>query len=158
MKKILIALMLCLVNIMSFGQDVFTKKIVYDKWDDVILNKDVKTIMTVTDSTFIFETKGEKPITYIKLAYFTGDNIGTIPTVFHLGTEDKPIELLPNVYGYEVDYFAVEENDFRQNGDEAHLMCITIRVVTDEYGFIKTDYIVSILKSGQERTVYHKEL
>lgn len=158
MKKILIVLMLCLVNIMSFGQDIFTKKIVYDKWYDVIFNKDVKTIMTVTDSTFVFETKGEKPITYIKLVYFTGDSIGTLPTVFHLGTEDKPIELSPNVYGYEVNYIVFEENDFRQNGGKALLLCFTLRVVTDKYGLIKTDYIILISKSRQERTVYYKEL
>ena len=164
MKKILIVLMLCLVNIMSFGQDIFTKKIVYDKWYDVIFNKDVKTIMTVTDSTFVFETKGEKPIIYIKLAYFigdlvySGDSIDTLSTVSHLGTEDKPIELSPNNYGYQDVYLVVEENDVRQNGDNARLMYIVLRVETDKYGLRKKDYIVVILNSRQEKTVYCKEL
>lgn len=71
--------------------------------------KQVKTLVTKTDSTIIVETKGQKPIEYRYVdSFFWAE---------HYGRQDSIVNLTKDVYGYESQYFAVTKeaiNDARK--------------------------------------------
>lgn len=80
-----------------------------DKFDDVVWQKQVKTLVTKTDSTIIVETKGQKPVEYRYVDSFIWAE--------HYGRQDSIINLTKDVYGYESQYFAVTKeaiNDARK--------------------------------------------
>lgn len=49
---------------MASAQGIYTSVHKYDKFDDVVWEKEIKTLVTKTDSTIIIETKGTKPVEY----------------------------------------------------------------------------------------------
>lgn len=101
-KRNLLAATLCLLPLVSMAQNVFSKFEHLDKFDDVIISKQVKTLITKTDSTFVVETKGQKPVVY---RYVDNPLMAT-----HLGRRDSIANLVADVYGYEDKYFAVTED------------------------------------------------
>lgn len=100
-KRNLLAAALCLLPLVSMAQNVFDKFEHLDRFDDVITSKQVKTLITKTDSTFVVETKGQKPVVY---GYVDNPLMAT-----HLGRRDSLVNLVADVYGYEDEYFAVTE-------------------------------------------------
>lgn len=81
------------------AQGIYTKVTKYDKFDDVVWSKNVKTLITQTDTTFVFETKGQKPETY----YYVDVPLMAI----HEGRRDSLANLVADIWGYESQYFAV---------------------------------------------------
>ena len=63
MKRILFTLLLGLIGYVCNAQ-IYSKIIYYDKFDDVIKTENKKTLITQTDSSFIFEVKGREPVEY----------------------------------------------------------------------------------------------
>lgn len=89
MKKLFIILILSFVTFFLDAQ-VYTSIKYLDKFDDEIKVENIKTIVEKTDSTFIVETKGKKPVTYyiLNVLEYTGD-------------KDNVVNLVANVYGYQ---------------------------------------------------------
>ena len=89
MKKFFLTLLFGLIGFTCNAQ-IFTKIIYYDKFDDVLKIENRKTLITKTDSTFVIEEKGKKPVVYYIL--YVVDN---------QGSKDKVVNLVGDVYGYE---------------------------------------------------------
>lgn len=84
------------------AQGIYTKVMKYDKFDDVVWSKNVKTLITQTDTTFVFETKGQKPETYRYV---------DMPLMaIHVGSRDSLENLVADIWGYESQYFAITNN------------------------------------------------
>ena len=103
MKKILLLLLLFIVPFAANAQSyILTKKTVLDKFDDVLLERDQKTIVSKTDSTFVIEEKGRKPVTYRILNYADFNS---------MGDKDNIVNLVDNVYGYQECWAVILESD-----------------------------------------------
>lgn len=92
------------------AQGIYTKVMKLDKFDDVVSEKIVKTLITKTDSTFIVETKGQKPIEY---RYFDFPLFA-----IHNGGRDSLVNLVEDVYGFEDKYIAITEEARKKIHDE----------------------------------------
>ena len=95
MKKILF-LSLCFIlasSISSYSQGLYTHYESVDKFDDAnVPEKDMKTIITKTDSTFVIESKGLEPKTF----YIVSET-----PELSMGSKDNIVNLVGNVYGYQ---------------------------------------------------------
>ena len=168
MKKFLILILTTLLTVAADAQ-IFTYKVIRDKFDDVVSECEIKTLITKNDTTFIIEEKGNEPVTYKIL--FEHES---------MGSKDNIVQLVGNVYGYEESWGAILEKDFkdhlldisalsneeddskrdalRRKLIEKYYYCITHRVVTDEYGLqFLSEYYWSQKASfngNNERTIY----
>ena len=88
---------------------ILTKKTVLDKFDDVFLERDQKTIVTKTDSTFVIEEKGKEPVTYRILNYAEYNS---------KGDKDNIVNLVDNVYGYQECWAVILESDVPEYNTE----------------------------------------
>ena len=77
-------------------QSIYTKVRKYDKFDDVVYEKTIKTLVTKTDDKIVFETKGRKSVEYY---YFDNDLFA-----LHDGSRDSVVNLVNGIYGYEDRY------------------------------------------------------
>ena len=102
MKKILLLLLLIVPFVANAQSYILTKKIVMDKFNDILLDRDQKTIVTKTDSTFVIEEKGKEPVTYRILNY---------AEVNSKGDKDNIVNLVDNVYGYQECWAVILESD-----------------------------------------------
>ena len=102
MKKILLLLLLIVPFVAHAQSYILTKKTVLDKFDDVLLERDQKTIVSKTDSTFVIEEKGRKPVTYRILNYADFNS---------MGDKDNIVNLVDNVYGYQECWAVILESD-----------------------------------------------
>ena len=104
MKKFLILILTALVTVAADVQ-IFTHKMIKDKFDDVVSEREIKTLVTKNDTAFIIEEKGNKPVTYKILSEFDST-----------GSKDNIVRLLGNVYGYEKTWEVVlEKKHHRQS-------------------------------------------
>lgn len=94
-KRSLLAALFCLMPLFSMAQGIYTKFEHYDKFDEVIASKDVKTIIARTDSTFIFETRGEEPVVY------------ACTLLLEEGSEEEPANITSDLYGIDRLYVAL---------------------------------------------------
>lgn len=83
-------------------QSIYTNVRKYDKFDDVIYKKDIKTLVTKADDKIVFETKGRKPVEYY---YFDNDLFAV-----HDGSRDSVVNLVNGIYGYEDRYDVFPED------------------------------------------------
>ena len=102
MKKILLLLLFIVPFAANAQSYILTKKRVLDKFDDVLLERDQKTIVSKTDSTFVIEEKGRKPVTYRILNYVDFNS---------KGDKDNIVNLVDNVYGYQECWTVILESD-----------------------------------------------
>ena len=168
MKKFLFLILTVLVTVAADAQ-IFTHKMIKDKFDDVVSECDIKTIITKNDTTFIIEEKGKEPVTYKIL--FEHES---------MGSKDNIVQLVGNVYGYEESWGAILEKDFKdhlldisalsnQEDDskrndliskliEDYHYIITHRVATTKYGTKLLGEFYWIQKASfngsNERTIY----
>lgn len=99
MKKIL-SIIICLMMCLSMqAQGIYSKATKYDKFDDVVWTKRVKTLITLTGNVLTLETKGQAPITYMCSEYKK------------TGSKDKIVNLIQNVHGYQIDYLCYTEKE-----------------------------------------------
>lgn len=166
MKKILF-LLLAMVALSSNAR-IFNYKMVYDRFDDVIEQKSIKTIIEQTDSTFVIEEKGGRPVKYY-IMNILEENCS--------GDENNIVNLVSNVYGYQTCWSVVMEKDLEnyRNGIMAAILetdenarkkiiektiddyCyyITRRVVTTQYTHSYISEYVWIQKGDNNgRTIY----
>ena len=172
MKKFLILILTALVTVAADAQ-IFTHKMILDKFDDVVSECEIKTLITKNDTAFIIEEKGNEPVTYL---------IRCPSTLFSVGSKDDIVRLVNNVYGYQECWYVVLEKDiknyvlencalFNEEDDskrndltskliEKYYIYIKHRVVTDRYGlqFLSEHYwIEKVSFNGKnERTIYSK--
>ena len=170
MKKFLILILTALVTVAADAQ-IFTYKVIRDKFDDVVSECEIKTLITKNDTTFIIEEKGNEPVTYKIL--FEDES---------MGSEDNIVQLVGNVYGYQESWGVILEKDFKdclldisalsneeddsKRNDlrskliEKYCNFITHRVVTDQFGteLLSEHYwIEKAYQNGNyERTIYSK--
>ena len=146
MKKFLILILTALLTVAA-NAEIFTHKMIKDKFDDVVSEREIKTLVTKNDTAFIIEEKDNNPLTYNILSEFDST-----------GSKDNIVRLLGNVYGYEKTWeVALEKNIIGSLLDEYRYF-ITYRVVTDQFGtklLYEFCWIVKVSKNGNyERTIY----
>lgn len=159
--------------LLAFGANaqIFNHKRVLDKFDDDVLSKRVKTLITKDDTSFTIEEKGSKPETYIVINFADYNSAGD---------KDNIVNLINNVYGYQECWCVVRKKDYaeyskayrsillepdednRRSMIEAmvkkYCYYITHRVVTTQYTgmFLSEYYWVSKGDEGG-RTIYSNE-
>ena len=102
MKKLLILLTIFMMSKTSFGQ-IYKSIQYYDKFDDVLKTENIKTLVTKTDSTFIVEVKGRKPVEYWIINYANYNS---------MGDEDNIVDLNgKSVYGYQDSWCVIKKSD-----------------------------------------------
>lgn len=172
MKKFLILILTALVTVAADAQ-IFTHKVILDKFDDVVSECEIKTLITKNDTAFIIEEKGNEPVTYV---------IRHPSTLFSAGSKDDIVRLVNNVYGYQECWYVLlekdikdyvldngalsnEEDDSKRNDlicklNEKYYYLITHRVVTDQFGtqFLSEHYWIEKVSFNEknERTIYSK--
>ena len=170
MKKFLILFLTTLVFTVADAQ-IFTHKMILDKFDDVVSECEIKTLITKNDTAIIIEEKGKKSVTF-KILNVVGFN----------GSKDNIVQLVGNVYGYEECWYVILEkdvkdyflgisalsneeddskrNDLRSKLIEKYCNFITHRVVTDQFGtelLYEHYWIEKAYQNGNyERTIYSK--
>ena len=170
MKKFLILILTTLVFAVADAQ-IFTRKTIKDKFDDVVSKREIKTLITKNDTAIIIEEKGNEPVTY-----------KILNEIEFKGSKDNIVQLVGNVYGYEenwcvilekdikdyfLDYFAMlNEADVSKRHSliskliEKYCNFITHRVVTRQYDtkLLSEHYwIEKAYQNGNyERTIYSK--
>lgn len=93
MKKFIATSLIAFWALAISAQGIYTRVIKYDKFDDLIYEKTIKTLVTKTYGKIIFETKGSKPVEY---CYFDDFLFAD-----HIGSRDSLVNLVNDVYGYE---------------------------------------------------------
>ena len=148
MKKILILILTALVTVAA-NAEIFTHKMIKDKFDDVVSEREIKTLVTKNDTAFIIEEKDNKPVTYNILSEFDST-----------GSKDNIVRLLGNVYGYEKTWEVALENAIKRYILDEYRYFITYRVVTDQFGtkLLYEYYCIEKVskKVINERTIYSK--
>ena len=170
MKKFLILILAALLTVAANAQ-IFTHKVIKDKFDDVVSGCEIKTLVEINDTTFIIEEKGSDPVTYKVLFEFDSK-----------GSKDNIVQLVGNVYGYQESWGVILEKDFKdclldisalsneeddsKRNDlrskliEKYCNFITHRVVTRQYDtkLLSEHYwIEKAYQNGNyERTIYSK--
>lgn len=168
MKKFLILILTALVTVVADAQ-IFTHKVIRDKFDDVVSERDIKTFITKNDTTFIIEEKGNEPVTY-----------KILNELEFKGSKDNIVQLVGNVYGYEEYWCVILEKDIKDYLLDISALCneeddskrhdlisklvekycnfITHRVVTDQFGtklLYEFCWIEKASMNGNnERTIY----
>lgn len=87
MKKFLILILTTLVFTVADAQ-IFTHKQIRDKFDDIVSECDIKTLIEKNDTAFIIEEKGNEPVTY-----------KILNEIEFKGSKDNIVQLVGNVYG-----------------------------------------------------------
>lgn len=107
MKKV-ISIIAFWLSILTSNAQLFTSIRHYDKFDDVVKSEVHKTLITKTDTTFVIEEKGRKPKVYYILNLSTSSR----------GSKDNIINLVNNVYGYELVWCVIKDEDKDRYFDE----------------------------------------
>ena len=174
MKKFLILILATLVTVAANAQ-IFTHKVIRDKFDDVVSERDIKTLITKNDTAIMIEEKGNEPVTYL---------IRYPSALLSVGSKDDIVRLVNNVYGYQECWYVVLEkdiknyvlencalfneeddskrNDLRSKLIEKYEYRITHRLVTDEFGtklLYEFYWIEKVSFNGNnERTIYSSKI
>ena len=139
MKRFLIICMLTLMSIISNAQPslIFTRKIIFDKFEDVVFDENIKTLVTIYSDAIFIEEKGNYPVEL---------KVGDIVDI--RGDKDNIVRLYNNVYGYQVVRLCYTDNG---------TFLLTYRVVADKYSKTVTDEIVWV-EGSNFRIVYTREI
>lgn len=139
MKKFLIICILACVSIISNAQPslIFTRKIIFDKFDDVVFDENIKTLVTIYSDAIFIEEKGDYPVEL---------KVGDIVDV--KGDKDNIVKLYDNIYGYQAICLCYTDNG---------TFLLTYRVVADKYSRTVTDEMVWV-EGSNFRIVYTREI
>lgn len=102
------------MNFLSYGQ-IFTHIMKQDKFEDIIWEKEIKTLAHIADGTITIETKGQAPLIYI---------IEEITSI--RGSKEEPINLINDLWGYEIHILTRGKNSSKP-------YTIVIRFIREEY-------------------------
>lgn len=106
MRKLFFLMLVLIASVTTSAQGIYTHITKYDKFDDVEWKEDIKTLITKTENTFVIETKGSEPETYV---YFEVPYLST-----HIGRRDSLVNLVTDVWGYESQYKIIPQNRFEE--------------------------------------------
>lgn len=123
MKKFLSILTLCLITLISNAQ-IYTSIKYLDKFDDIVKEQNVKTIVEKTDSTFVVETKDKNPVTYYILNVLEANCAGD---------KNNIVNLVANVYGYQTCWCVVRSDmidEYRTAHD--HVFWRALEIATND--------------------------
>ena len=174
MKKFLILIITALVTVAADAQ-IFTQKVIKDKFDDIVSEREIKTLVEKNDTAIIIEEKGKEPVTYL---------IRYPSALLSVGSKDDIVRLVNNVYGYQECWYVVLEkdikdyvldngalsneeddskrNDLRSKLIEKYEYRITHSLVTDEFGtklLYEFYWIEKVSFNGNnERTIYSSKI
>lgn len=137
MKRVFIIFTLLLSIALKADSQIYTSKCVMDKFDDVLLAKELKTIITQTDSTFIIEEKGNTPTEYIILT-----------SCVSFGSANNIVNLVDNIYGYDEGWIIALKKDITKKYIAVH------RVVTTQYTHTYENELFWIEDSNGKRISY----
>lgn len=139
MKRFLIICILACVSIISNAQPslIFTRKIIFDKFDDVVFDENIKTLVTIYSDAIFIEEKGDYPVEL---------KVGDIVDV--KGDKDNIVKLYDNIYGYQAVCLCYTDNG---------TFFLTYRVVADKYSRTVTDEMVWV-EGSNFRIVYTREI
>ena len=101
--KILSILFCIMLSVTANAQQIFSHITKLDKFDDVVWEKNLKTIITFNDPIITIETKGQEPECY----YYKDNDFLAV----HDGSSDSIINLVSDVWGYEDVYNVVNTKD-----------------------------------------------
>ena len=113
MKKIILSTIYALISL-SCNAQIYTSVKYLDKFDDAIKVEQRKSLISKTDSTFVIEEKGKKPVVYYIINSVSS---GT------RGSKDDVVNLVGNVYGYE-ETWCVVRSDMYDNFLKANIKYI----------------------------------
>lgn len=113
MKKYVFSFIFVLVGL-SCNAQIYKSIKYYDKFDDVIKSEQRKTLVTMTDSTFIVEEKGKDPVVY---------QIMDTVSEGTKGSKDEIVNLVNDVYGYQ-EAWLVLRSDMKEGYHEALANCV----------------------------------
>lgn len=127
------------MNFLSYGQ-IFTHIMKQDKFEDIIWEKEIKTLAHIADGTITIETKGQAPLIYI------------IEGVTHRGSEEEPIILSnsSNVWGYE---YHLQTRG--KNSSKPYTIVITFILEEYPYNFRTYSYLSVDDPKDNTRTIYY---
>lgn len=139
MKRFLIICILACVSIISNAQPslIFTRKIIFDKFDDVVFDENIKTLVTIYSDAIFIEEKGDYPVEL---------KVGDIVDV--KGDKNNIVKLYDNIYGYQAVCLCYTDNG---------TFLLTYRVVADKYSRTVTDEMVWV-EGSNFRIVYTREI
>lgn len=126
MKKLIAVTLVLMCALTASAQGIYTSVHKYDKFDDVVWEKEIKTLITKTDSTIIIETKGTKPVEY----YILGGE-----PFYVFGRRDSIVNLVSDVYGYEETFLVYTKDDFENKRKQI------LEVISDSIGGYDDRYI-----------------
>lgn len=141
MKRFLTILILSFITLFANAQ-IYTSVKYLDKFDDVVKEQTIKTIVQKTDSTFIVETKGKELVEYIIVMnnFFNS-----------AGSEDETVNLFDNIYGYQESWIVMTRDEHNKwldsyekwkdsNLNDEYLPQTSQFVLTIVHRVIKTQY------------------
>ena len=96
MKKLIAVTIVLMCALTASAQCIYTSIDKYDKFDDVVWTKQIKTIISKSYSTIVVETKGQKPTEY--------EYLNEPLFVTQTGSREKLVNLVNDIYGYESSY------------------------------------------------------
>ena len=139
MKRFLIICILACVSIISNAQPslIFTRKIIFDKFEVVVFDENIKTLVTIYSDAIFIEEKGDYPIEL---------KVGDIVDV--RGDKDNIVKLYDNIYGYQAVCLCYTDNG---------TFLLTYRIVVDKYSRTVTDEMVWV-EGSNFRIVYTREI
>lgn len=159
MKKFIILLLILLGNIFISNAVVFSSYEDVDRFDDPVRTKNVKTLINVTDSTIVIETKGSKIQVLYRLDYY----LPAENTIIFTGDSENIVNLLKDVYGYQVDvvcmdHYAYEmmiKNRASEVDISKHLFIFTDRTITYRSGSYKDTVCWVLNPQDFSRRIYN---
>lgn len=168
MEKIILFIFACIFSISIDAQGLYKSVVNYDKFDDVISEKTIKTLIELDRNKhkITIETKGSEPKVYIYL--FDPESTGT---------KENPVNLTGNLWGYQEEFGCIplekaealikeiEERASEIKGNEAlvrklfekyELANIVLRTIVNQYTHDYISKVAWIQYVDKTRTIYHE--
>lgn len=134
-----------LLSISFCHAQIFNNKCVMDKFDDVVDSKNIKTLITRSDSSFFIEEKGNKPVEFVICG-------GEMYPPVYTGSKEEIVNLVQNIYGYQEEYCVIYRDsliEYRKLGKMIETASDSTTLVFNEDGSITGSSEKSILISKQ---------
>ena len=146
MKKITLIIAL-MISLCANAQMVFTDKIQTDEYEDIISYEEQRTLIEMTDSSFIIKEKGKWLYSeYIIVGQETRGSKNNVIELNDLGT-----------YGYEYLFAVIEKSKIR-NYSVKDVECIQIRYISSsKYSYIFSNMLFIITTTNGCKIVYMRE-
>ena len=155
MKKGILVALLCFISVVCNAQGIYRTVIKYDKFDDVIWKKEIKTLITQNDNSFVIETKGQEPVEYNLI----NDNY-----IFKNGSRDSLVNIVQDLWGYEEyycvfgpkdkeDYFKYMDERTKDVSDSTEVAIGENKIKIDTYKTFSALYLMSHIDSFPKITI-----